>query len=308
MLQPQVPANEGKRLRNLRRLGIIESGYEERFDRVTRVVRQLYDVPIAIVSLVDENWIWFKSCFGLPVKKAPRDISICGHAILTKDPLVIEDASKDPRFLDNPLVVGDPNIRFYAGIPLVYGDDTVLGTLCIIDDKPRKFSRENVARLIEIAKEVESELSDCHDLSIDPVTQISNRRGFLSLAQKTLSYCQFGKYPYSLAHLELQLPHSVSQQENDKTIQEFSALIQSTFRESDVFARTGENEFALFLAGSSNKVAHIAVKRLESAIKTYNSSGNRAYPLSFRYGVASNPSGVKSELELLLESAKNNLK
>ncbi|MFM5486675.1 GAF domain-containing protein, partial [Aeromonas veronii] len=118
MQSPVVPDNERLRLDALRRLAILDSPAEERFDRITRMARNMFDVPIALVSLVDENRQWFKSCCGLPVLETPRDISFCGHAILGEELFVVEDAAQDPRFSDNPLVTGEPHIRFYAGHPL----------------------------------------------------------------------------------------------------------------------------------------------------------------------------------------------
>lgn len=109
MQSPEVPDNERLRLDALRCLAVLDSPAEERFDRITRMARNMFDVPIALVSLVDENRQWFKSCCGLPVLETPRDISFCGHAILGEELFVVEDAAQDPRFSDNPLVTGDPH-------------------------------------------------------------------------------------------------------------------------------------------------------------------------------------------------------
>lgn len=118
MDSPEKPDNEVQRLRHLNTLAILDTAAEERFDRITRLARRLFNVPIALISLVDENRQWFKSCYGLNVSETSRDISFCGHAILGKKVFVIEDASQDPRFADNPLVTDAPNIRFYAGVSL----------------------------------------------------------------------------------------------------------------------------------------------------------------------------------------------
>lgn len=133
MKEPDFPVNEQERLSSLRSLQILDTPSEERFDRVTRMAMRLFGVPIALVSLVDENRQWFKSCFGLDVSETERRISFCGHAILQNDTLVIEDATQDERFHDNPLVTGEAGIRFYAGHPLRNMSGHGLGTLCIID-------------------------------------------------------------------------------------------------------------------------------------------------------------------------------
>jgi GAF domain-containing protein len=133
MKAPEYPKNEDIRLAALRSLDILDTEPEERFDRLTRIAKRLFKVPIALVSFVDINRQWFKSCQGLEVKEMPRDISFCGHAILGDDIFIISDTLLDDRFYDNPLVINEPRIRFYAGIPLVISNEIRVGTLCLID-------------------------------------------------------------------------------------------------------------------------------------------------------------------------------
>ncbi len=146
------PADEQVRLAVLRGLGILDTPAEERFDRITRLATRLYEVPIALVSLVDENRQWFKSRQGLDVAETPRDVSFCAHTILGDELLVISDAQLDERFADNPLVTGAPHIRFYAGCPLRAPDGTKLGTLCVIDHHPRSFGADDRAALQDLAE------------------------------------------------------------------------------------------------------------------------------------------------------------
>jgi signal transduction histidine kinase len=121
----------------LRRANILDTPPEECFDRLTRLASHLFETPIALVSLVDETRQWFNSRQGLAVSETPRDSAFCAYAILGESELVVPDATRDSRFLDNPLVVGQPNIRFYAGAPVATRDGHRLGTLCVIDHKPR---------------------------------------------------------------------------------------------------------------------------------------------------------------------------
>ncbi|MDP2963264.1 MAG: PAS domain S-box protein [Sulfurimicrobium sp.] len=159
MQEPAFPADEAHRIEVLRALHILDTPPEERFDRITRVAQRLFDVPVALVSLVDADRQWFKSCQGLNASETPRSISFCGHAILSSDTLVVANALDDPRFADNPLVTGAPHIRFYAGRPLKAADGSRLGTLCIIDYKPRHFSPDMLASLADLAGSVERELN-----------------------------------------------------------------------------------------------------------------------------------------------------
>jgi PAS domain S-box-containing protein/diguanylate cyclase (GGDEF)-like protein len=158
MITAPLPLDEDARLRALRQLDILDTDPEEAFDRIARLAAFAFDVPIVLISLVDEERQWFKSHHGLAACETPRSVSFCAHAVLGKCMLVVEDALDDERFLDNPLVTGAPNIRFYAGSPLRLGDGQVVGTLCLIDAKPREFDDAQGAMLAEFAQLVEREL------------------------------------------------------------------------------------------------------------------------------------------------------
>lgn len=159
MKAPELPPEEIERQAALERTGLLDTEPEERFDRHTRMARKAFRVPIALVSLVDKNRQWFKSCQGLAASETSRDVSFCGHAIHDSGILIIEDAMEDPRFADNPLVTGAPNIRFYAGAPLHNSEGFRLGTLCLIDHAPRIFDKEDQSLLREIADCVEEEIN-----------------------------------------------------------------------------------------------------------------------------------------------------
>lgn len=158
MQEPSFPAEEAERLAALQSLRVLDTAPEERFDRITRLAQRLFDVPIVLVSLVDQCRQWFKSAQGLAARETPRDISFCGHAIHADEVYVVEDTLRDPRFADNPLVTGDPDIRFYAGAPLSTAGGYRIGTLCLIDRRPRSFSAADRHALRDLAVWVEDEL------------------------------------------------------------------------------------------------------------------------------------------------------
>ncbi len=168
MLEPIIPLDEATRLAALRGLKILDTPREERFDRLTRLAQRIIGVPIAMVSLVDSNRQWFKSCQGMDTSETPRGISFCGHAILDDRVFIIPDALLDPRFADNPLVTGAPNIRFYAGQPLKALDGSRIGALSVIDSKPHNMTQAEVDGLRELAVLVENELNslETHELAI----------------------------------------------------------------------------------------------------------------------------------------------
>jgi|GEM_PF-322044 len=159
MQAPDSPKNEPERLKALHTLQLLDTPAEERFDRLTRLAKDLFKVRIALISLVDSDRQWFKSKQGLQACETPRNISFCGHAILSNTVLYVPNALEDPRFADNPLVTGEPHIRFYAGAPLSTLEGYRIGTLCIIDDKPHTLSADELHRLRELADCVQEELN-----------------------------------------------------------------------------------------------------------------------------------------------------
>ncbi|MEM6822800.1 MAG: histidine kinase dimerization/phospho-acceptor domain-containing protein, partial [Verrucomicrobiota bacterium] len=154
-----IPKNEGDRLKALRALCILDTPPEERFDRLTRLAQKITGTPIALVSLVDDTRQWFKSKQGVTACQTDRSISFCGHAIMEDAPFIIENALEDPRFCDNPLVLGDPNIRAYAGIPLRLPNGESAGSFCVIDTEPRPFAADQIAGLKDLAFITSEELS-----------------------------------------------------------------------------------------------------------------------------------------------------
>ncbi|MCX9158388.1 GAF domain-containing protein [Niveibacterium sp. 24ML] len=158
MLKPPFPPDEAERLKALHDLLVLDTEPEERFDSITAFCCSAFKVPIALVSLVDTDRQWFKSRQGLDACETGRDISFCGHAILQAEPLIVTDAATDPRFADNPLVTGEPKIRFYAGMPLQLHSGQRIGTLCLIDRRPRRLEPEEIAQLRDLAGLVVQEL------------------------------------------------------------------------------------------------------------------------------------------------------
>lgn len=150
-----LPANEAERLAALARLEILDTPADAAFDELTGLAAELFDVPIALVSLIDRARQWFKSRHGLCVSETARDAALCSHVVHAGEMLVVEDALADARFADNPLVVGEPRLRFYAGAPVRSDEGYVLGTLCVIDRRPRRFDERSRTRLRQLASQVE---------------------------------------------------------------------------------------------------------------------------------------------------------
>ncbi|MCT4580171.1 MAG: GAF domain-containing sensor histidine kinase [Flavobacteriales bacterium] len=155
MIIPQKHPNEKLRLDYLRSLNILDTLPESDYDNLTQIASQICGTPISLVSLVDDNRQWFKSKFGIEAEETPRDFAFCSHTINENAPIfIVEDATKDVRFHDNPLVVGAPHVTFYAGVPLTDSNDLPIGTLCVIDKEPRHLTQYQKDSLIALAKQV----------------------------------------------------------------------------------------------------------------------------------------------------------
>ncbi|WP_040695460.1 PAS domain S-box protein [Nodosilinea nodulosa] len=154
-----TPENEAERLAALRRYNILDTPSEAAFDRITQLAARLFDIPTALISLVDESRAWFKSCVGFGASEVPRNDTLCSFAVLTNKPLIIPDARRDDRFACNPFVQMEPGVRFYAGAPLLTQDGFNLGTLCLLDSQPRDpLTPEQQATLVDLAAMVVDEL------------------------------------------------------------------------------------------------------------------------------------------------------
>ncbi|XZG71440.1 sensor domain-containing diguanylate cyclase [Chitinibacteraceae bacterium HSL-7] len=286
MKTPDFPPDEDERLATLRGLHILDTLPEERFDRLTRMAKRVFDVPIALVSLIDANRQWFKSCQGLDATETPRDISFCGHAILDDRLFVIPDALSDIRFADNPLVTGPPYIRFYAGAPLVSYNGRKLGTLCVIDQRPRYLDDGDRNTLRDLAYMVERELAAVQLATLDALTGLSNRRGFLMLAQYCLEVCNRHRMPAVLVLADLDgfraINDQYGHQAGDDALRLFGATLLDTCRDSDVFARVGADEFGILLSNTHTAGAHEHLERLRRALD--ESPSIRAQP--FRLGAS----------------------
>ena len=151
---PPLDAAEDARLAALAEYCVLDTPAEDDYDDLTRVAAEVCGTPIALLSLVDRHRQWFKARVGLDAEQTPREQAFCAHALGRKAPLVVADAAADPRFLDNPLVTGEPNIRFYAGAPLVVAGGQAIGTLCVIDRRPRVLEPAQLSALQALSRQV----------------------------------------------------------------------------------------------------------------------------------------------------------
>ena len=191
MKTPEIPINEAERLKALSEYRILGTKPEQNYDDITKIASLTCDTPIALLSLVDTNRQWFKSKVGVDVEETVRDWSFCAHAIHSPEPLIIEDALQDERFVDNPLVQGEPQIRLYAGFPLQNDQNHRIGTLCVIDRKPHSLTDVQCKIMESLARQAVSflELRKRSIKLIESFCSLTEAGGIIS----TCSYCRKAK-------------------------------------------------------------------------------------------------------------------
>ena len=277
MIAAELPANEAERLTALRSYEVLDSACEAAFDDIANLTAELTGSPICLVSLIDAERQWFKARVGLEGSETPRDQAFCAHAILKPDEtMVVNDALADPRFADNPLVVGEPNIRFYAGVPLVNPDGAALGTLCIIDRKPRELTqiqRSILARLagtVSTTLELRRAVNQVRELAlIDMLTQIPNRAALVAAIDRAVASQKRRGERFSLLFLDLdgfkQVNDEHGHAEGDKVLRAVGAALLEATRTEDFIGRLGGDEFAVVLTRGDNE-AEAAAARIRQAI------------------------------------------
>lgn len=328
MKEAKIPENEEERLQFLHGINMLDTPIEERFERITRLVCKVLDVPIAAISLVDRTRQYFKSIQGLDVSEAPRSVSFCAHAILGNGALVIDDATKDERFDDNPFVRGDPNIRFYAGYPIHLGKDIKVGTLCAIDYNPRHIEKDKLDMLKDLAKIVETEFAvealsqaSCQLVTelgeakrsslIDPLSKVWNRKGIETLLEKEWEFCKRKSLPLSVVFLDIDDFKNVNDTHGhnagDETIRKAARAIVSSVRNCDSVGRWGGDEFIAVLPTCSATDLKRVVESIDSAVnfrsvdERYNLLRKSPYTMSI--GAACIVPSASNDLASLIKKA-----
>lgn len=276
------------RLDALRALSLFNANPDERFDRLTRLAKRVFNVREAKVTLVAPEMVHTVSCTGEQAAPIPRELSFCSQAILSEEITIVPDTLDDARFADNPFVVGAPHIRFYAGCPLVVMNGCRLGTLCVLDGVPRKMTQEDIILMKDLAATVEHELTAMHMATVDGLTGLVNRRGFEALAENGLNDCRCMRRPASLLFFDLNgfktINDTFGHAEGDLALRNFAGALKRTFRSTDIIGRLGGDEFAVLLFDSSPSDTRAAIQRLRVTVKTQNERERRGYELRFSVG------------------------
>ena len=307
MIKSPIPENEAARLRALRSYQILDTPSEQEYDDITLLASQICGTPIATITLVDGERQWFKSKIGIDIAETPRDIAFCAFAIMPGTPqtLVIEDTTKDERFFDNPMVTSDPNIRFYAGAPLLTPDNYAIGTLCVIDSEARQLTEAQLQSLQALARQLTVKLElrrmsfllqesnkQLQNLSLtDDLTGVYNRRGFLLHAEQQLKL--FRSRPNDsglflmMADMDKLKPinDQYGHEEGSAAIIKTAEILRQTFRNADIIARLGGDEFAVLIINAVKNSDRIIAERLQHNFDKYNAGSEKPYKIMASFGI-----------------------
>ena len=287
MIEAALPTNEQARLTALEGLGLLYTPAEERFDRITRLACRLLDAPIAMVTLVDATCQWFKSKQGTRDSEDARTLSFCAHAILEEGTMVVPNTLLDPRFADNPLVTGEPFIRFYAGHPLKALDGSQVGTLCVIDRRPREIGPADLEVLRDLAALIDNEirmevLSQAQlDLirerdamyrksMLDSLTHLWNRQAILDVLERELARSRRTGEPVGVLMADVDHFKGINDTHGhlagDAALQEIARRLRASVRPYDAIGRYGGEEFLVILAGCGTELTRRIGEKIRSRV------------------------------------------
>jgi diguanylate cyclase (GGDEF)-like protein len=287
MIAAPIPIDDPLRVAALDALGLVGTPDDYALDCVTRLAADLFEVPTALISLVDAERQHFKSVVGLNLRSTAREVSFCGHVVAKEHAVVVEDALRDIRFADNPLVVGAPHIRFYAGHPIHGASGAVLGALCVIDSKPRKFGPEDRRRLRELAFLVDQSLRAARlsvtrtalrakltlarrESLIDPMLRTWNRGGIAAILDQQNAAATEGTVFLSVLLLDIDHFKQINDRHGhiagDAVLKAVTNVMKSSLRSGDELARFGGDEFLVVMPNTRAADAECLARRLEAGV------------------------------------------
>jgi diguanylate cyclase (GGDEF)-like protein len=270
MVEDLKLADEEGRIAALQRYEVLDTPAEEPFDRITKLVQMVLDVPIATVSLIDADRQWFKSCVGVPGSGTPRDQAFCHYTIQTREPMNIPDATLDSRFAVNPLVTGEMHIRSYLGVPLSTPDGYNVGALCAIDTRPREFTAEQTAMLASFASLVVDELELRRIAQTDHLTGAATRRGFVHELDKEIARTRRNERSSALVLLDVdhfkKVNDTYGHPVGDAVLRNLAKCIGTMLRKGDVLGRLGGEEFGILLPDADVDRAFECAERIRQAV------------------------------------------
>jgi diguanylate cyclase (GGDEF)-like protein len=322
---PPLPADEPQRLRRLTRLQVLDTPAEASFDAIARIAAAITRTPIGLISLVDTHRQWFKARVGLAASETSRSASFCAHALVGGELFEVEDATRDPRFADSPLVRGEPGVCFYAGMPLVMPTGEAIGTLCVVDRQPRRLDDSQRAALRVLARsvmielelrervrELEDEVARRHEAEArimrlatrDALTGQPNRVALMDRLHQGIRSAQRAETLLGVLFLDLDrfkwINDTLGHDLGDAMLQEMAQRLSATLRDSDTVARLGGDEFAFVLPAlqRAEDAEAIAAKLIDAVLQPITLRGHTLH-VGGSIGVAVFPQHGHNEDALL---------
>ena len=329
MLSAPTLENDEKRISSLRDMTLLSTPREADLDRLTRLASKLFGTEIALITLVDRERQWFKSRIGLNISETAREISFCDHTIASQETLIVPDALRDERFHDNPLVTDGPKVRFYAGEPLRNAAGFLIGTLCLMSNEPRNFTKEDQKYLQDLGRTTELALDNRtlketqfallnslieadREKRVDPLTGIWNRRGLDELFDRELARVMRENIPLAVGMADIDYFKKVNDtfghQIGDEVIKATATLLLNNLRKTDVVGRYGGEEFLQIIPGIPLEVLpkfadKILNKFRENAELKIPGGKSHKFTISIGFAVITPEKGVAIDRNVLLETA-----
>lgn len=274
----ELVQRERERLAALENLDLLDSPRDEGFDRIVRLIQTVFTVDIGLVSVIDAHRQWYKACSGLSNDEVPREDSFCRHVLDDEQPMIVQDTTKDPRFLAHPAVTGDTHIRFYAGVPLKTKAGHSIGTVCAIDRTPRSFGRKDLGILQELAGAAMDRMELMQTAATDSLTDALTRRAFKREAEQLIASAL--RHKQDLACVVLDVDHfkrvndTYGHAAGDEVLKAVAATCRANLRTSDLFGRLGGEEFAVVLSHTGAEDALKTAEKLRAEIAALSIAGD----------------------------------
>ena len=295
---------EAARLAALDQLDLLDTPRDDGFERVVRLIKDIFTVDIALVSLIDAHRQWYKACAGLGQDEVARQDSFCRYVVDADQPVIVQDATRDDRFSSHPAVTGSTHIRFYAGVPLKTRDGHTIGTVCAIDRETRSFSHRDVTILEELAGAAMDRIELLQSVSTDSLTDALTRRAFRHEAEQLISASLRHQHSLSCIVFDIDkfklVNDTFGHATGDEVLKAVTATCRAALRAEDLFGRLGGEEFAILLPGVSERDAWEIGERIRTQVELVPANPAQ---LSVSIGIACMTPLVTMEWTGLVEAA-----